>query len=72
VHWLEAGAGRAEIPALRRTDPGRDASGGSWIGLQRRRDHVVTGISAATLLPSWAALPLILGLAILAWRREGA
>jgi hypothetical protein len=31
----------------------------------------VTGIAALTLLPSWAALPLMLGLLIGAWRREG-
>lgn len=72
VHWLEEASGRAGVPQLRRTEVGRDASGGSWIGLQRRRDHVVTGISAVTLLPPWAALPLILGFAVLAWRREGA
>jgi hypothetical protein len=31
----------------------------------------VTGIAATPLLPPWLALPLILGLALLAWRREG-
>ena len=68
VHWLDP----AGAPELRRTDPGREASGGSWIGLQRRHDHLVTGIAATPLLPPWLALPLILGLAVLAWRREGA
>ena len=72
THWLEDAAGQIAVPQLRRTEVGNDASGGSWIGLQRRRDHIVTGISAVSLLPSWAALPLILGLAVLAWRREGA
>ncbi len=71
VHWLEAPGGQAVVPQLRRTEAGRDASGGSWIGLQRRHDHVVTGIAAVSLMPAWAALPLILGLAVLAWRREG-
>jgi len=71
IHWLAGMPDRATVPQLRRTDPGRDASGGSWIGMQRRRDHVVTGITAVPLLPPWAALPLILGLAVLAWRREG-
>ena len=76
VHWLkdgglDDGAGRAAVPQLRRTEPGREASGASWIGLQRRHDHVVTGISAVSLLPPWLALPFILGLAMLAWRREG-
>jgi hypothetical protein len=68
VHWLDP----AGAPELRRTDPAREAEGGSWIGLQRRHDHLVTGIAAAPLLPAWLALPLILGLAVLAWRREGA
>ena len=68
VHWLDP----AGAPELRRTDPGREAAGAGWIGLQRRRDHLVTGIAATPLLPPWLALPLILGLAVLAWRREGA
>ena len=68
VHWLDP----AGAPELRRTEPGREAAGASWIGLQRRHDHLVTGITATPLLPPWLALPLILGLAILAWRREAA
>jgi len=32
----------------------------------------VTGLDALPLLPPWAALPLLLGLVLLAWRREGA
>ncbi|MCW3477911.1 hypothetical protein [Limobrevibacterium gyesilva] len=68
VHWLDP----AGAPALRRTEPGREAAGSNWIGLQRRHDHLVTGITAIPLLPPWLALPLILGLALLAWRREGA
>jgi hypothetical protein len=68
VHWLDP----AGAPALRRTEPGREAAGAGWIGLQRRHDHLVTGIAATPLLPPWIALPLILGLALLAWRREGA
>ncbi len=68
IHWLDP----AGAPELRRTDPGLEAAGRSWIGLQRRHDHLVTGIAATPLLPPWLALPLILGLAVLAWRREGA
>ncbi len=60
------------VPELRRTEPGRDTSGAGWIGLPRRHDHVVTGLDALPLLPPWAALPLLLGLVLLAWRREGA
>ena len=68
VHWLDPNG----APALRRTEPGRESSGSSWIGLQRRHDHLVSGVAATPLLPPWLALPLILGLALLAWRREGA
>ena len=61
----------AGTPSLRRTEPGRETAGNGWIGLPRRDDHVVTGVRAIPLLPPWAALPLLLGLVILAWRREG-
>ena len=70
VRWL--GDGQA-VPELRRVTAGRDMAGAgaaSWIGLARRADHTVTGISALPLLPPWLALPLLLGLALLAWRRE--
>lgn len=67
VHWLDP----AGAPALRRSEPDRETAGSRWIGLLRRHDHVVTGIAATPLLPGWLALPMILGLALLAWRREG-
>ena len=66
LHWLDPDG----APELRRTEPGHDAAGGGWIGLQRRHDHLVTGIAALPLLPAWAALVLLLGLAVAAWRRE--
>ncbi len=66
IHWLDPDG----APALRRTEPGHDAAGAGWIGLQRRHDHLVTGIAALPLLPGWAALALLLGLAVAAWRRE--
>jgi hypothetical protein len=67
VHWL----GGSDVPELRRTEEGRAASGSAWIGLQRRHDHVVTGVAALDLLPGWISLPVMLGLLVLAWRREG-
>ena len=70
ARWLGAGAEPA-LPELRRVTPGRDAQGGGWIGLRRNGDHTVTGIAAMPLLPPWLALPLVLGVAVLAWRREG-
>ena len=65
------GLAGAEVPELRRTEDDRSASGSAWIGLQRRHDHVVTGIAALELLPGWLSLPMMLGLLVLAWRREG-
>ena len=67
IHWVGAGG----VPELRRTDDGSAASGSAWIGLQRRNDHVVTGVAALELLPGWVSLPVMVGLLLLAWRREG-
>ena len=67
VHWLDPDG----APALRRIEPGRETSGSAWIGMQRRHDYIVSGIATLPLLPAWLALPLILGLALLAWRQEG-
>ena len=70
VRWLGTEAAPS-VPELRRVAIGRDAQGPGWIGLRRNGDHTVTGITALPLLPPWLALPLVLGLALLAWRREG-
>jgi hypothetical protein len=59
-------------PELRQVEPGRAAAGAGWAGLRRNHDHVVTGLDSQPLLPPWLALPLLLGLALAAWRREGA
>ena len=67
VHWLAG----TDTPELRRSENGRSASGSAWIGLERRHDHVVTGVAALDLLPGWVSLPVMLGLLLLAWRREG-
>ena len=60
------------VPELRRVEAGRSASGSAWIGLAARHDHIVTGIAGLALLPAWLALPMMLGLLLAAWRREGA
>ena len=68
ARWIGDGTG---LPDLRRVSAGRDAAGPGWLGLVRREDHTVTGISALPLLPPWLALLLVLGVAVVAWRREG-
>ena len=68
VRWIGDGA---TVPELRRVAAGRDAAGPGWIGLVRRDDGTVTGISALPLLPPWLALLLVLGVAVVAWRQEG-
>lgn len=64
VHWLDP----AGAPRLARTAGG----GADWIGLKPRDAHAVVDVTTTPLLPSWLALCLILGFALLAWRREGA
>jgi hypothetical protein len=66
VTWL----GATGAPRLVMVGDGQTASGPGWIGLRRRDAHLVTGVETVPLLPPWAALPLLLGLALAAWRRE--
>jgi hypothetical protein len=71
VHWLAGAGNDVNVPELRRTEEGSAASGSAWIGMERRHDHVVTGVAALELLPGWVSLPMMVGLLLLAWRREG-
>jgi hypothetical protein len=66
VHWLADG-----VPAIRRVVPGQAANGSDWIGLRRNGAYRVTSLSQQPLLPAWAALLLIVGSLLLAWRLEG-
>jgi hypothetical protein len=67
AHWLL----REGVPALRLVAAGNVSGGEDWIGLRRNDAHVTTGIALTPLLPGWAALPLLLGVLLMAWRREG-
>jgi hypothetical protein len=67
AHWLQRGG----VPALRLVTPADVSGGDGWIGLRRNDAHVTTGIALTPLLPGWAALPLLLGVLLIAWRREG-
>ncbi len=67
VRWLSEGG----LPDIRRTDPGRAASGRGWIGLRANGAYEVQGTLQLPLLPAWLALALMLATAGLAWWREG-
>jgi hypothetical protein len=67
AHWLLSGG----VPALRLVAPADVSGGADWIGLRRNDAHVTTGIALTPLLPGWAALPLLLVVLLVAWRREG-
>lgn len=67
AHWLLGGG----VPALRVVAPMDVGGGANWIGLRRNYAHVTTGIALTPLLPSWAALPLLLAVLLITWRREG-
>ena len=71
VTWIGQGQGAGPLPQLRSVAPGRDSAGAGWIGLRRNRDHIVTGIADLPLMPPWAALLLVVGGLVWAWRREG-
>ena len=58
-------------PQIRRVVPGQSASGSDWIGLRRNGAYRVTSLTQQPLLPAWAALLLIVGSLLLAWRMEG-
>jgi hypothetical protein len=65
VHWLADGT-----PQIRRVVPGQQASGTNFIGLRRNGAYRVTSLTQQPLLPVWAALLLIVGSLLFAWRME--
>ncbi|MCB8880732.1 hypothetical protein ACELLULO517_10855 [Acidisoma cellulosilytica] len=67
AHFLGAGG----TPGLRLVEAGNTEGGQEWIGLRRNHAHVTTGIALTPLLPGWAALPLLILVLLVAWRREG-
>ncbi|MBK8173873.1 MAG: hypothetical protein IPK66_00795 [Rhodospirillales bacterium] len=64
IAWLADG-----IPEFRRTEPGRDAAGRGWLGLQRNRAHATVGATEVPLMPV-LILAVILGGLASAWWRE--
>ena len=67
IFWVGSG----KIPEVRRVSPDRTAAGNNWMGFRANGDYTVTGLSEIPLLPAVAALLLIVGGLVAAWRREG-
>ncbi len=67
VFWVGSGA----IPDIRRVAPDDAAVGRNWMGLRANGDYTVSGFTETPLLPAVAALVVIVGGLLAAWRREG-
>ncbi len=63
--------GTGEIPDIRRVSPDDATAGRNWMGFRTNGDYTVSGFSETPLLPAVAALLLIVGGLLAAWRREG-
>jgi hypothetical protein len=67
IFWVGSG----KPPEVRRVSPDRAAAGRNWMGFRANGDYTVTGFREMPLLPGIAALLLIVGGLLAAWRREG-
>jgi hypothetical protein len=67
IFWIGSG----KLPQIRRVSAGRRAAGQDWMGLRANGAYTITGFRETPLLPGIAALLLILGGLVAAWRREG-
>jgi hypothetical protein len=65
IRWIRDG-----IPSLREVSAGSTTSGDGWFGIARREAYRVTSLDQEPLLPPWAALILVLGTLLWAWKRE--
>tara|TARA_R110000787_G_scaffold274979_1_gene383207 strand:+ start:50864 stop:52957 length:2094 start_codon:yes stop_codon:yes gene_type:complete len=66
VHWLQDG-----LPQRRSVQADRRTHGAGWVGMVRNEAFSVTGVTNVPLAPWWLVLFLGVGLASLAWWREG-
>src|SRR5262249_23567722 len=66
VHWLVGG-----LPDVRRVGPNGEANRSRSLGAGANGAYRVTSVEQQALLPAWAALALVLGTLLLAWRMEG-
>jgi hypothetical protein len=67
IFWV----GTGPVPDVRRVQPGRTSFGRDWMGFRENGEYTVAGFSQTPLLPGIAALVLIVGGLLAAWRREG-
>ena len=67
IRWINIDG----IPEIRRTKPGRSASGGNWIGFQANQAYAVSSTRQTALFHPALALLLVIGALMLSWRREG-
>ena len=66
VAWLDDG-----MPSIRRVERGHRMAGEDWIGIAANNATRITSVEQTPLLPAWAALLILLGTLMLAWRQEG-
>ena len=66
TRWLSDG-----MPSIKRVNPRESAQGRGWIGIRSNGAYRVTSLSQEPLMPAWAALLLIVGSLLLAWKLEG-
>ena len=59
------------LPDIRRTGARGNSAGGNWLGLRERGAYAVRSSSSQPLLPGLIAAAFLIGLLLLAWRREG-
>jgi hypothetical protein len=68
ISWLQDTPDGSEI---KRTGNNAVQSGWNWIGLKKNDQYRVTGSKAWPLWPAWLAAFVLLGMAMLTWRKEG-
>ncbi len=66
IHWLQD-----VTPEPRKVRPGRPAFGRDWIGFRSNGDFATVGLDEVALMPALLVLAMALGMAMVAWRREG-
>ena len=66
IHWLQD-----VTPEPRKVRPGRPAFGRDWIGFRSNGDFATVGLDEVALMPALLVLAMALGMAMIAWRREG-